>query len=374
MRVTSDLVTLRCSALPLAFRCPASIRPSTLPLNESNDAAVLGTAVHEALRSVVETGSLDWAAVPDIAQRHGVAEDDVRALAAMGAKLWPQIAASFEGALSEVEVSAEVAPGVWLTGHLDGIARRLRVARGLDWKTGRRDRDYAHQMKGYASLLLLEDPELEEVTLTVVWLRTGEVESYTCRRPDADAWVAELVRAVIQWDGVYHPHDECPHCPRSHECAASNALARRDIAAIADKVIVARVESELSLMSPAEIVEVVKKAAMVQGYAERVRQAVRAHVMKHGDVVADGIRLTIDTEERRDIDTLKAWPVLEAAGFDDQDFAESLTVRISRAEKVVAKKAGRGKGATAVRELKAALEKAGAIEIKEIHKLTEKRA
>lgn len=369
----TEKLNLRCSALPLAFRCPAAIRPAALRLNESNEAADLGTAVHEALESVVETGSLDWEPIPEIAKRHGVPEDDVRALAATGAKLWPQIAASFGGALTEVELGSEIAPGIMLTGHLDGVSRVLRVARGLDWKTGRVDRSYVHQMKGYATLLFLDDPELEEVTITIVWLRDGEIENYTCSRKDALAWIAELLRVVVNWDGVYHPNQECPHCPRSHECEAANAVARRDIAAVADKSLVAQAEAALATMAPADVVELVRKASLVKGYADRIREAVRAHVLKHGDIVADGVRLTIDTEERREIDTLKAWPVLEASNFTEAELAESVEVRVSKAEKVVARKAGRGKGAGAVREFKDALAKAGAVEIKEVHKLAEKR-
>src|SRR5690606_40152435 len=65
---------------------------------------------------------------------------------------------------------------------------------------------------------------------------------------------------------------------------------------------------------------------------------------------ADG-RLTLVHETRRELDTLAAWPVLEASGFDDDDFAECVKLSLSKVEKRVAQKSGRGKGKAAIQEL-----------------------
>lgn len=368
-----SLLHLRASSLPLAFRCAASVRPAELRIDEVHESANVGTAAHEALRSLAETGSLDWEAIPEIAARHRVDEDEVRMLCALGNTLWQSVSESFGGALTEVALSAEL-DGVTLTGHVDLLAIHGTVARAGDWKTGRKDSDYSAQMRAYAALILLDNPQLTEVTVTVLWVRDQSIENYTMRREGLRAWLGDLTARVIEWDGVYRPGEHCRHCPRSHECQAANALARRDVAALNDRELVERAENELSQMTAEQILDLHRKVVMVSSYCERVHAAIKEHVAKHGDVVADGKRLTIETQERRQLDPLAAWPVLEAAGFDDEDFARCVDLRISRVEKVVAEKAGRGNGAAAVRKVAKELESAEAVERKQTHKLVQKRA
>lgn len=367
-------LVLRASSLPLAFKCPASVRRDGLVLNETNDAASTGTAAHEALRSLAERGFISWDVIPEIAGRHGVPADDVRVLAALGAKLWPKIVDSFPNAVAEVELQTEIAPGVTLMGHADLFTITADVGRGADWKTGRKDSDYSHQMRGYCALIALDNPELQEVSFTLVWVREQEIENYTMTRAEVFAWLRELVAVVVDWDGVYRPGAHCAHCPRSHQCEAANALIRRDVAAFTDKALVYRAEAELSAMTAAEIIDLEEKAATVERYASRVRDAVKLHVLKNGDVEANGKRLTIETEERRQLDPILAWPVLESAGFGDDDFASCMDLRISKVEKRVAEKAGKGRGASAVRDLKEKLSVAKAVEVKEVQKLAHKRA
>jgi hypothetical protein len=371
--MTTDL-SVRASATTLGMLCGGSLRSDGLRIDQTHPAATDGTAGHEALRALAETGRVDWDAIPEIAKRHGASEDEVRMLCAQAQKLWPSIAASFENALSEVELSAEIAPCVFLTGHMDLLAIRGRVARGADWKTGRKDGDYSSQMKSYGTLVLLDNPDIDEVTVTVIWVRESEIENYTMTRADATAWVARVLTAIVEWDGVYRPGSHCQYCPRSHDCAAANAFVRRDVAIIADKSTVARAEAELGLMAPADIVELHRKAALVSGYADRVLAAVKAHVDANGPIVADGIVLQITEENRRELDPLKTWPVLEATGFTDEDFANVVKLSVSKIEKRVAQNAGRGQGAAAVRELKAALEAAEAVQINQVKKLAVRRA
>lgn len=358
--------------MPLAFRCPASMRPE-LKLDEAHDAANAGTAAHEALRPLAEGRGVDFDDVDAIAQRYHADPDEVRMLCAMGVKLWREVRETFPGAITEADLELEL-DGATLTGHMDLTAITGDVARGADWKTGRLDSDHSEQMKAYGTLLLLTYPQLREATVTILWVRDGEIENYTMTRADAIAWVARVESEVIRWDGTYRPGSHCQHCPRSHECAAANAMARRDVAAISNKALVARVESEIATMQPAELITLVSKARAVEKMAKRVVDAVKEHVLARGDIAAPGVgRLTIQTEERRSVDPLKAWPVLEAEGFTDEDFAQVVTLGISKVERLTAKKAGKGSGAGAVRELQRRLTEAGAIETKEHGKLVQKR-
>lgn len=370
----SDLIRLRASAAPTAFRCPGSVRRDGLLVDEPNDAASAGTAAHEALRALAETGAVQWGTLPALAERFDVPLEELRILCAQGAKLWEPVRDAFPSALTELYLSSEVAPGRYLSGHLDLLSYQDRVVRFGDWKTGRKDGDHRHQVMAYAALLYLDDTTLDEVTGTLLWVRDAEIENYTVTRTEIQAWLRRLDAEVFRWDGVYRPGPQCLYCPRSATCEAANAMARRDVAAIADKTLVARAESEISTMTAEEIVDIFEKASTVERYAKRVRDAIRKQVESGGDIVADGKRLTLQTEERRSVDAEKAWPVLEAAGFEDADFAAAMTLSASKCESVVAKKAGRGKGAAAVRDLKAKLDAAAAIEIRTIKKLVSRRA
>jgi hypothetical protein len=371
------LPTIRCSALPMAFRCPGSVRPVPVEINESNDAASVGTAAHEALRSLAETGSLDWDAIQTIADRHNVDADEVRMLCALGSKLWANVAPSFKDALTEVEFEADVdllldvtdqrIHSVTLTGHVDLYAVNGTIARAGDWKTGRKDSDYQHQMKGYGALILLEDRTLTEVTITVLWVREGEIENYTMTRESLDPWLAGLA-AVIHWDGIYHPGLHCTHCRRYHDCEARTAMVRANVAALTGLTV------DLANMEPEQIVGLVRQAETVAAVAKHLREAVKEHVLRSGNIVGDGTLITVETEEKRKLVPVAAWPVLDAAGFGDEDFAASMDLRIGRVEKIIAQKAGKGKGAAAVRKLKADLEEAGAIDTVESQKLVIKRA
>jgi hypothetical protein len=372
--MSDRLLTLRASSTPLAFLCAASVRAAEVPINETNDAAGVGTAAHAALRSLAENGRLDWDAIAGIAKSHGVNEDDVRNLCAQANKLWPQLAETFKDALTEVDLMADLGRGFMLTGHADLLSITGPVARGGDWKTGRKDGSHEHQLRAYCVLVLAENPELTEASFTAIWVREGEIENYTMDRAAADRWVEDLFARVVDWDGVYRPGNHCAHCPRSHECPAANALIRRDVAAIADRDLLGRVECELELMSPSEIVSVLGKADMVAKYAERVRGAIKKYVKTHGDIVGDGVRLTITTERRKEVNPLLAWPVLEEAGFTDDDLAHVIDIRPSRVDDRVAEKSERGKGASNVRAMQQALESAGAVTYREIEKLTSKRA
>src|SRR5690606_31064659 len=182
-----DITHLRASSLPLAFLCPASVRPPALRIVQSNNAADLGTAVHEALRSLAETGRVDWDALPARAERHGANTDEMRALWPVGCRPRNSVSDSFQGAITEQELKAEVAPGVTLTGHGDIMAISVTSMRVGDWKTGRKDADHSHQLRAYAALALLSSQGIEEATGTALWLRDGEIENYTLTRADADA-------------------------------------------------------------------------------------------------------------------------------------------------------------------------------------------
>jgi hypothetical protein len=339
-------------------------------INTTNEAADLGTAAHEALARFVEVGTYDLDTVPALARRYSVDETELRILIVSGIKLWQQVEDSFPDAQTEVELSTTDAR--WeLTGHADVLSLGMTTAHVADHKTGRVDSDYREQLIGYAALALMQDSALESATATVLWVREQEAEHYTMQRSELGAWLERLESEIVDWSGEYRPGKHCEYCHRSHECVAANALARRDVAALSNLDLDDRA---LDALTPKQWIDLVEMAANVNKLSERVRGLAKTRVLQHGDISDGKRRLTIVTEERRSLDPLKAFPVLDEAGFEDEDKAAVITMSAAKAEDVVAKRAAKGKGAAAVRALREQLEAAGAIQTTEIQKLTQRRA
>jgi hypothetical protein len=364
--------SIRASAMPLAMLCPGSVR-GELRIDEEGDAAKLGTAAHEGLRPLVELGSVQWESVPALATRFGVDEPELRMLLGLGTKLWREVEGSFPDPVTEVEMKHELhlvgGEVLTITGHADVLSTWGGVVRVADWKTGRKDSDYSQQALAYCALALLHHRVLSEATCTLLWVRDGEAEQYTMRRSELDAWLDSVIERVVRWDGVYRTGPHCTHCPRSATCEARRALVRRDLGDIQ-----AADFGAIEALPAEQLVELLQKADHVATLARRARDAIRELVRARGDVIANGRRLTIVQEERRALRTAEVWPVLEQHLETDGEMAEVLEVSVTALERVVAKKAGRGKGAGAVRTLRQELEAAGAVEVQVIEKLANKRA
>ena len=366
---TREGIWLRCSALPLAYLCAGSVRDGGLRVDPVHEAAGAGSAAHEAMPSLVETSAVEWDRIDEIAANHGADPSEVRMLVALGAKLWATVRHFFPLSATEVPLSAEVTPGVMLTGHADVCTTIGDIAHVADWKTGRVDKSYREQMLGYAALVILNDADVTEAQTMILWVRDGDVEQYTLRRADLDAWRQRLISTVVEWDGTYRPGSHCHGCPRAHDCPAARSLVRRDVAAL----IGAEEPIDLSALTPAQKVALHEVERRVAQLAARVHEAIVQDVREHGAIEADGVRLALETREVRELDPAGAWPVLEAQGFADEDFAAVMDLRLGRIEKRVAERAGIGKGASAVRALREQLEAAGAVRRREEQRLERRR-
>lgn len=363
-------IELRCSSLPLALKCGGSVRPCAVEINPTNDPAELGTATHKALAVLVRTGRVDWASLPELARGQGFRLGELRALVAAGARLWWRVQDSFPDAEPEMPLVRR-GPGYILTGHVDVRARGRRMSRLADWKGGRLDSDYREQLLGYAALELFDDPELDEAAGGILWIRDQDFEPYGLRRNQLEAWEERLIKEVVQWNGTYRPGSHCTHCRRRHECPAANALARHDVAAIRDNDVDG---IDLDKLAPDEWIALVVLAREVEKKAKRVVARMRQAVVDRGDVVGEEQRLTLQHDEERNIDVVKAFPILaEAWGFGDEEWRQVLRIAISEAESIIAKRAPPRKGAAHIRELRAQLEAAGAVTTSTTTKLIVRR-
>jgi len=362
----TDLIQLRCSALPLAFRCPGSARPGAVPVNESHEAADVGTAGHEGLAELVRTGRIDWDAVPALAQKHEVDAAELRVMLALGVKLWQQVRESFPNASAEVEMKHEIGP-VLLTGHADVMAASATVLRVADWKLGRLDSNYREQLLGYCALGLLKTPQAVSAESGILWVREQEYEPHTMTRAGLFDWLARVEQELVQWDGVFRPGTHCQYCPRSHECVAANALARRDMAILMDQDLPGRLEDAETVRAlvraePDKAVALLEIARRAEKQAGRVIQAIKDEVIRGGPVEGEAKRLEIQLSEKRHLNVLQAFPVLQEEFPEDEDLAQVISISLAKAESLVSKRAVKGQAAKAVRELGDKLAKAGAIE------------
>lgn len=375
-----DLITLRASSMPTAWKCGGSVRKPRLAIDPINEAAETGTATHKILEGLATSGLIAWDRINDVCDELGGDSEEVRMLCGKAQRMWKDLRAYFPASLAEVEVSYDipeiVVEGLKLTGHIDWISIGADIARMGDWKSGRKDANYAQQMKAYMALVLLNFPQLQSATATIAWLRDETIENYTMTQEQATAWLTELVARVVKWDGTYRPGDHCEWCKRNHECPAANAEMRRDLAIIAG-VDIETFEHEgfaaLDAMTTQDVIELRRKASLVANLAERVNKQIKAYVLDRGDVVGPKAKLTIETIPRRSIDPQLAWPVLEAAGFGDEDFSACIKMSVTSVGNVVAKRAGRGMAGKARQALFDKLEMAGALEVENTERLVEKR-
>ena len=346
-------MNLRCSALPRAFKCAASVHDDGLRVDPVNEAASAGTAAHAALATLVETGAVEWDALPDLAKRHGCDLDELRMLVALGRKLWEQVGGWFVEPLAEVPLIRDFG-AFTLSGHADVIsydtARQHVVV--ADWKSGRVDSDYTEQLRGYAVLGLVTYGALT-ADAVVLWIREQDVERLTMDSEGFDEWFKRVHSTIVAWDGTYRPGDHCTHCPRLLTCPAATAMARRDVSILAEQEGV-----DFAALEPARRTELYELAGRVAKLAENVRALAKAHLEAGGEVPGYRIR----TDEPREIDIAAAWSVLDAHGLTTaENIGAVAKVSISKAEDVVRKAAGRGHGAKAVEEFRSQLEAAGAL-------------
>lgn len=353
---------IRCSSLPMLFKCARSLEEVDIEIDSVSGPADLGTAVHKAMSSIVHGDRPD---IDMLALQFGVDKDELGRLVWYGRQAWSELKPSFPNPQDEVEVSAE---GV-LNGHIDLLSRTAGHARFLDWKTGRKEEaDYYAQMAGYALCIACQFPPVDFVTGTVVWLRSQSVETYAFNRRDIDAF-ADRLQGLPNSEGfTYGEH--CAHCRRSHECPALTAMARRDVAIFSADDVMAQVEAA----TPRELVHIRRRARALQSFADQLDESIRRRIAATGPLDSgDGYQLALVEENgKREVDALKAWPVLQGH-LSDEEMAECVTVSARKADDAVAKKAGRGQGSGAKRRLASDLEAAGAVTQTKVQKLKEIR-
>jgi hypothetical protein len=181
-------------------------------------------------------------------------------------------------------------------------------------------------------------------------------ETLVWSREELFGWWGWLKRHLAAADAFRHGI-HCGRCPRAMECPAhlrqtwAMARAFSDV----EEPLVGGIDE----MTPANLLDAYRFAALVAKRCEEFREATKALVTARGGRVG---RLSLAEKETRNIDTGRAWETLRAVAPDDQALADMLKVRKGEMESMVRATAPRRGGAAAVRDLYDRLEAAGAIE------------
>lgn len=352
------MIKLVASAAPRAFACPASVNEESLEVRESSEPADLGSAGHSAMEQVVAGEQPD---LDQLAGRWGVNRDELGRLVWYARTVWETLTPSFVGARTEVPVGL-VLDDLVIRARADLLTPEARLVHGLDWKFGRQDGNYYHQLAATAACLILREGSLvHEAVLTIVWVRDQDVETYRFDRAAVEAWLEE-VRHKVVGRKTYTVGPQCGFCPRSRSCPAMAASARRDVQIFGNILMQDQIKAGLADLAPAEVVALRRRAKALTYVIESLDEAVRRLVQADGPLDAgDGTELRlVDQNGPRVIDTKKAWDVL-AKEFTTDELNQVFRASATRADEIVARNAGRGNGAAAKRALADHLRAADAV-------------
>ncbi len=375
---------IRASSMPAAFTCPGSARPVQEggvlvdPVSDAGDGGSAGHAVMAALVDADATTLYEVDLEP-IARRWSVDVDDLKITAFIGLKVWKSVREWLRPAQSEVylEASFEIAPGVVLelSGHIDALAvARLMAAHG-DWKFGRMDRDYQHQVHAYSALVLGNYPSVEKVDGFVGWMRSGQTERVErMTRENLWQWLDEVRERVVQWDGVYHPGGHCSICPRAAACPALATTARRDVLVFGGEAMAAKVEAGLGDLSDSEVVSIWRRWKSVERLGKSLHEAVQKRVRAAGGALpdGDGRELRFIDSPRRVVSPKLGLPVLREHLTEDEILG-CMKIGMSAVDDAVAAKTPKGGKKKAIEAVAEALEAAGAVTTETNEKLMDLR-
>ena len=320
----------RASSMPLLKKCSALLTVKGQKIDHYHPAADTGTAVHEAIEQYVLNSS-----VMDpyhLASKHGVEHDvdEIAWMANYGRKLFDSMLRSrMPHPLVEVYMEHAYASNdgftMKLTGHADLLCYRDDgTVIVLDWKTGRHEGDHYAQLLTYGWLAKQHRPDgyvVERVVAMVVYLRSGNYESWEWTRSEIESEATEMFERIAGERGKYSPGEHCQYCPVYVHCEARRLMAREAVASL---------ERDGGVLTDQGWATrgTVKRAVydMEDTVKDRIRQA------KDGRVDLGGSVLSLDKRTRSEIDIRVAWPILTKY-LDTDTLAGAMTMSKTKVER-----------------------------------------
>jgi hypothetical protein len=364
--------TIRASSLPLALACPASQVPPQTRLADDSAESRLGSACHQALAVLVRDGADPFQqAIEDAAASWRCDLEEVSALAWRGKQCWDKLQNHFPSAYVEQPLSGIAGDDeLGISGHPDVLSFVDDEIRLLDWKIGREDSDFEDQVRAYA-WLAMHWRETEGRTLAIVCrVREMTVDTYY--------WTGRELGRMDAWRRPRHGgRGAVPRGAALFKFAAGAASAMRNYVATPSGHEIVRQPPRgprTEQWRPTRCSPPTTGSGLVEDACEDGREALRGEVaMCGGSVTAsDGRTLALVRQERQEINSGLAWPVLENR-FGLHAVAEAAKLTKTAVTKLAMDAAPpRGKG-KAAKQIIEDLDAAGAITVTTIEKLEVKR-
>jgi len=386
-------VVHRCSALPIVSVCPAADVEDGISVGSDGIMGAVGTAVHNIFEKIAKGENLlapDDEKAATMSGCSGSAEE-VRIIAGMAWKLWnlgvtdretgdvrgAPIKSFFRNPRTEVELEHTMKAPTGERVRIKGRADVFEVIVGddgkkrafiVDLKTGWKDRNHGEQLAGYATGALGMDKTIDEAVLIVAWARLGFYDVLVLTRSEVQDWARGFLRYSAVWDGrTYTTGEHCLYCRRASSCEA-RATNLRALVDVFRTTAGARqpdiLDADGNLRDPDELAELLGAARQIGTCVEGFVRALSDQIgMRGAQPLAGQPGKALGFSERsnkRVIDAGKGWETLRKF-LSDPELAAIVSIGLTPALDAVAKKAEKGKGAGAKRELEAALGAAGAL-------------
>lgn len=398
-------IKLRASQLPIFLECAESAVAPTLAVEEPQEAADMGTAIHEWLADRLRGGNPDSL---EIASNYGLDVKELARLCHWAWQAWLLVADWYpeprrmetefhirssgsdgskqEGGDDKHCGSPEELP-VWITGHIDLVSRIDEgEERILDFKTGRLDLDHRQQLYGYVWLVFQSDAYLQRVYAATLRTREGVLDPISetaepgyLSRQEAEQWYERLVAHAKA--GGYRPGPHCRFCRRSHECPAIGQALVQAHQVLRGALMDGTVE-EIEAALPVDLLELGRvgaaikdAAALLSSRLDRWTDALRVRVRQAGGRVptGDGRELVLSETVRRDIVFEQAEPTLRQA-LTVEEIVDLVKISKTDLEDTIKAKAGRGQKGKAVAAMMDELERVGAIRETVVERLEIRRS
>jgi hypothetical protein len=347
--------------MPRAFDCPSSLALAVAPVRIPTDASDLGTAAHVALALVVRGEEPD---LVSIARSHGVDKDDLEPMVAYGRKTWAEIGHHFPGVMVEASVESDITSGT--IDLLSRVAPNELITIG-DWKSGRNQRQYRHQMASYAyaTRAAFGMPKSGRITAVIVWLRFCEVEVLQFTDADLDAFRSEFLDLRRNIGKAYAPGEHCSGCQRAHECPARDAFLRSAQTSM--------VSANTDGILPSKLAELYPLAKSLEKMIEAYHTALKLALVDGPLPIGNGKQIELVESHRAIIDVGTARPVLAANGFSAEDIDHATSMAKGKIEAIAGDRAPRGMKGHHQAAIIRALDQAGAITQTSFSKLQQKK-
>lgn len=353
------MIKIRCSKLPNFMTCANSVmNPDELTEVETeNGAAETGTIIHALSEDVVRHGHCNL-------RHHQIRLKEIdgleRAIELLPKieRVWKLAAPVFVEPILEEYLEAEVAPGIFITGHIDIHEAFPKHAFILDWKTGRQRVEHYHQVMGYAFLVWekMGRPDDYEFYLTVAYVEEAEhgLEKMPVITPaDLAEWAFELAKQVKNLR--YVTSEKCVHCPLANSCKAHRLKQESAV-----RVISGDAGGQIRHME--NRADVINRLKIVEDAVKTFRAQLKADVQKNGPIdLGDGTQYQIEEKKQEAVDTPRALNVLGEHGLTADDVAKSLKISLPQIRKLVYSRAVKGDKAESVARLDEALVNAKAL-------------